>query len=135
MVGARSPSLRLACGIKSYRRWSSCTCFAPMASLMAFLFRLPFFLPDGLPEGRPYCLPECLAVRLAACRYISFDAIQPTLMHFLGCIASAANVDGFCLMRDKNKGDLIPNSAKQLPNVTYMNPVALWIEATYVLLL
>jgi hypothetical protein len=74
-------------------------------------------------------------VRLATCRYISFDAIQPTLMHFLGCIASAANVDGFCLMRDKIKGDLIPNSAKQLPSVTYMNPVALWIEATCVLLL
>ena len=56
-------------------------------------------------------------------------------MHLLGCIASAANVDGFCLMRDKIKGDLIPNSAKLLPILTYMNPVALWIEATYVLLL
>ena len=68
-------------------------------------------------------------------RYASFDAVQPTLRHLLGCIASAANVDGFCLMRDKIKGDLIPNSAKLLPILTYMNPVALWIEATYVLLL
>ena len=62
---------------------------------------------------------------------MAFDAIKPTLMYMIGAIASAGNVEGFCLQQDKYSGNLIPNSAKVLPIVKYVNPVALWIDATF----
>ena len=63
---------------------------------------------------------------------IHYPGFRPQLMHLLGIAAAGAGVAAFALQKSPETDAYTPGSAAQTPTLAYTNPVALWLESTYV---
>ena len=63
---------------------------------------------------------------------INYPGFVPQLMHLLGVAAASAGVAGYALEKRPQADTYVPGSAKETPPLKLINPVALWLESTYV---
>ena len=77
-------------------------------------------------------------------RYLMLDGINspaaelfypgfiPQLMHLLGVAAAGAGIAAHALQKDAQTDKYLPQSAAVTPTLVYENPVALWLQTTFV---
>ena len=64
-------------------------------------------------------------------KYLQVERYMPVLMYVLGTLAAATGIKDIALQVDEATGRPIPGTEKSQPEVTYRDPVILWLHSTY----
>ena len=59
------------------------------------------------------------------------ERYMPVLMYVLGTLAAATGIRELALQVDESTGRPIPNTQKSQAEITYRDPVILWLQSTY----
>ena len=73
----------------------------------------------------------CQVVRVVDDKYFEVQQATPLLLHIIGRLAAVAGVTQLALKREDFTKEFIPDTAAELAEITYREPVALWLDSTY----
>ena len=69
---------------------------------------------------------------IAPSAQLFYKGFIPQLTHLLGVAAAGAGIAAYALKKDAQTDKFLPQSAAETPTLVYCNPVALWLESTFI---